>query len=123
MYIVEKRLNPIEVLFPAEKPICHVVIPDVVHNELQKLSADKASKKGVIAASAIILVEQILKTNPNLFSYIKIAGTHEDIDSVLIGEARLRGYILATADREMKKRAEKMGVEVLFLRRAKGRLI
>lgn len=124
MYIVEKRLNPIEVLFSSDDVVvCRVAIPDVVEKELLKLSQEKASRRGRVAASALLLLRELISRNPSLFEYVRVGSMRVDVDSTIIQEAKEKNMVIATADKKMKELAEKQGVGVLFLRGAKGKLI
>ncbi|MEZ0345932.1 MAG: PIN domain-containing protein [Infirmifilum sp.] len=123
MYIVEKRLDPIEVLFSTYPPVCQVIIPDVVEKELELLARESASRRGKNAAVALLLIKEMGVRNSSIITHISIGEIYSDVDTVIINTAKQGGYVLATADRRMKKLAEQKGVEVMFLRGAKGRLI
>lgn len=120
MYLAEKGLDLLDVLFERED-VCRVVVPSAVLSELKHLSLSSRGAKARRAKLALKLLEEVLKRHPKLFEVLDCE-VGKDVDKSLVDLAFKEGYILATADRNLKKNALQAGVEVLFLRRSTGRL-
>jgi len=123
LFVSERRLNLLDVLFDCEITVCRILIADAVVEELRRLALSKASKRGRSASIALAMLKDVLSKHSNLFSVIEVKSEEGDVDSALISLAKKEGFILATADKRMKTRAEKSGVTVLFLREASGKLV
>ncbi len=123
LFIGERRLDLLDVVFSSETPICRVVIARAVLKELEKLALRKSSRRGRLASAVLLAINSLVSKHGNMVSIVELESEEEDADSVLISLAKKEGFILATADKRLKKRAEETGVEVLFLRESKGKLI
>ncbi len=123
LFIGERRLDLLDVVFSSETPICRIVIARAVLKELEKLALRKSSRRGRLASAALLAINNLASKHGNIISIVELESEEEDTDSVLISLAKKEGFILATADKKLKKRAEETGVEVLFLRESKGKLI
>lgn len=123
LFVSERRLSLLDVLFECEITVCRILIADAVVEELKRLALSKASKRGRNASIALAMLKDVLSEHSNLFSVIEVKNKEGDVDSTLISLAKKEGLILATADKRMKTRAEKNGVTVLFLREASGKLV
>ncbi|QOJ79618.1 hypothetical protein IG193_03955 [Infirmifilum lucidum] len=123
LFIGERRLDLLDVAFSAETPVCRVIIARAVLEELERLALRKSSRRGRNAYAVLSMINSLMSKHGDIVSIVELETKEGDTDSALISLAKKEGFILATADRRLKKRAEESGVEVLFLRESKGRLI
>lgn len=107
LYITSHK---IDVFAEIKKSLGNVIfiVPQSIYNELGKLK-----KVNINRAKQVNIAEQIMKKNQ-----ARIIKLSDDADSDLLELAK-QGVIIATNDKELKKRIKDFGGRVIYLRKKK----
>ena len=89
--------------FETEIGQIQLVVPQVVKNELEKLSKDEKKKHEVISTLNLI----------NKLKQIQISGNYAD--ESLISYVKEHGGIIATMDKELKTKIKSIGASIITL--------
>ncbi len=89
--------------FESEIGQIQLVVPQVVKNELEKLSKDEKKKHEVISTLNLI----------NKLKQIQISGNYAD--ESLISYVKEHGGIIATMDKELKTKIKSIGASIITL--------
>lgn len=102
MLFASKKIKNLSTL-ETDIGIIEFVVPDMVIEELHKISRQDNLKKKISTEGALQLVQN--------FKKIKISGN--TVDEALVSYVKTHGGIIATVDIDLKKRIKKFGGSVL----------
>ncbi len=123
LFIVERRADLVGVLLGSQLPVCRVLIPLSVLSELRSLASSGKSSRAVKAATALMLVEQVLRNYRELVAVLEDEPPGETVDDRVIAAAAQESRVLITADKEMRRKARRRGVKAYLLAKASLRLL
>lgn len=122
LFVVDRRVDVIDVLLGSQVPICKILIPLAVLRELQALAEAGKSARAIKASIALKLVEQALKSHRGLVVVLEEEPPGGTTDDKVIAAAAGDLRILVTADKRMKRRARELGVKAYLLAKSSLRL-
>ncbi len=105
MYCMQEHVDPYAASLKVEG-VSEVNVPLCVIRELSIISRYRG-RRGRLAAAALKYVDMVAGKR------VRIIGceAEESVDNALLALAAKCGYVLLTADAELKRRARRMGVE------------
>ncbi len=102
-------VSEFERLFPGH---ISLLVPDVVIHELNKLLDSQKSNKPIVKLALDFIDRQCEKKTVNNIREEKV----HQIDDLILNLAQNLDAIIATNDRDLRKRSRKLGISTVYLR-------
>jgi rRNA-processing protein FCF1 len=119
IYFVEQNIDLLELFLQDE--ICQLVITTHVLEELKYMATTAKGDKSRKARVALEVLREKISLHPALFA-LRYYPFNLPTDDLLVEVAASGRYIILTADKILKNKAAKRGIDVLFLRKSSKKL-
>ncbi|MEM0223782.1 MAG: PIN domain-containing protein [Thermofilum sp.] len=123
LFAVDRKVDIVDLTLQAQVPVCRIIIPAPVLQEIKFLAEKGKGSRAVKAAVALAVINQMLEKWGKMISIVDPGFSERPVDDIVIEAARAEGKILVTADRKMRKRARELGVKVYLVAKASLRLL
>lgn|GEM_PF-3466391 len=119
IYFVEQNIDLLELFLQDE--ICQLIITTHVLEEIKHMAITAKGDKSRKARVALDVLREKISLYPALFA-LRYYPFNLPTDDLLVEVAASGRYIILTADRILKNKAAKRGIDVLFLRKSSKKL-
>ncbi len=126
LFLLQKRVDILDAVLSAGYPVCKVVVPEVVIDELKTIASKGGSERARLARIGLRYLEAVVKERRGIMSIVEISRSkisRGSVDDALISWAEEKSAVLVTADIKLKNRALEKGIRVLVPMLSKKRLM